>query len=81
MIKLKRYFSGEYGFEGVIDGFNIRVEAANNESYRGFGYQVYVNDVYMMGEGFTGLRLYSIKLGIDGDVQDCIKEYKLETGL
>ena len=80
MAKLKIESAGEYKFEGVVDGFNVRAEASLME-YGGFNISIYVNDSLVWGDGYKENRLKDIKSTFDSDIEYCIYEYKKDRGL
>lgn len=74
-MKLKR--DGD-GYEGsvVIDGYIARIEITPLIEKRGWSFTWYVNDRYMLGDGWYGLRLKDIKMGLDNDAKQFVEDYK-----
>jgi hypothetical protein len=75
-MKLSKLFAGEYELNTTVDGYQVRVEASYGEMMRGFNVAYFVNDELIFGDGFTGMTLYSIKQGLESNVEDAIKEYR-----
>jgi len=75
-MKLKKITSGQYKLETKVNGYLVRVEADYNECMRGFSVSYYVNNSLIFGDGFTGMTLRTIKLGLESDVLDTIEDYK-----
>tara|TARA_R110000796_G_scaffold59371_1_gene136779 strand:+ start:896 stop:1129 length:234 start_codon:yes stop_codon:yes gene_type:complete len=75
-MKLTKITSGEYKLETKVNGYSIRVEADYNECMRGFSVSYYVNNSLVSDDGFTGMTLRSIKVGLENDVLNSIEDYK-----
>jgi len=75
-MKLSKLFAGQYELHTTVDGYKVRVEASYGEIMRGFNVAYFVNDELIFSDGFTGMTLYSIKQGLESNVEDAIKEYR-----
>ena len=75
-MKLSKIFAGQYELHTTVDGYEVRVEASYGEMMRGFNVDYFINDQLIMGDGFTGMTLYSIKQGLESNVEEAIEEYK-----
>ena len=75
-MKLSKLFAGEYELNTTVNGYEVRVEASYGECMRGFSVSYFINDVLIMGDGFTGMTLYSIKQGLENNVEEAIEGYK-----
>ena len=74
-MRLVKESAGEYQGFIIKDGCNVRMEVSYGECMRGFTYSLYVNERYMEGDGWTGLRLKDIKQALESNIEDAIKEY------
>ena len=74
-MKLSKTFSGQYELNTNVDGLEVRVEATT-QSYGGFSYSCYVNDMLMGCDGYTGLKLGNIKKNLESIVNDSIEQYR-----
>ena len=78
IMKLKKTSAGTYEGMEVVGGFTVTCEASAQD-YNGFSYSVFVNGSLINGDGYTGLRLGTIKV-MAGTwiVEDAINDYIAE---
>tara|TARA_B100000795_G_scaffold153504_1_gene115064 strand:- start:3 stop:242 length:240 start_codon:yes stop_codon:yes gene_type:complete len=76
-MKLVKTSAGEYEGIQIKDGYTVTCEASA-QSYNGFSYTIRVNGHITSDDGYTGLRLYSIKQMVCSDwmIEDAIELHK-----